>query len=67
MTNSYNNLWNILIDKEMDKGYLCNTATISKGTMDKMTNNKLVTLTVIQKICDIRDIVQITNINKDRR
>ena len=62
----------LLIDKEMNKGDLCNKAKISKGTMAKMTNNKPVTLTVIEKICDalqcdIGDVVQIVDVNKDRR
>ena len=64
MAISYNNLWKLLIDKEMNKGDLCNKAKISKGTMAKMT--------VIEKICDalqcdIGDVVQIADINKDRR
>ena len=66
MAISYNNLWKLLIDKEMNK------AKISKGTMAKMTNNEPVTLTVIEKICDalqcdIGDVVQIADVNKDRR
>ena len=66
MTISYNNLWKILIDKEMNKGALCSKAKISKGTMAKMTNNEPVTLTVIEKICevlqcDIGDVVQIVD------
>ena len=40
MAISYNNLWKILIDKEMNKGALCSKANISKGTMAKMTNNQ---------------------------
>ena len=40
MAISYNNLWKILIDKNMNKGDLCNKAQISKGTMAKMTNNE---------------------------
>ena len=72
MAISYNNLWKLLIDKEMNKGDLCNKAKISKGTMAKMTNNEPVTLTVIEKICDalqcdIGDVVQIVDVNKDRR
>lgn len=31
MAISYNNLWKILIDKEMNKGALCSKAKISKG------------------------------------
>jgi len=65
-------MWKILIDKNMNKGDLCNKAQISKGTMAKMTNNEPVTLTVIEKICDvlqcdIGDVVQIADINKDGR
>lgn len=67
MVISYNNLWKLLIDKEMSKGDLCNKAKISKGTMAKMINNESVTFTVIEKICDIGDVVQIANVNKDRR
>ena len=57
---------------KISKGDLCNKAQISKGTMAKMTNNEPVTLTVIEKICDvlqcdIGDVVQIADINKDRR
>lgn len=55
----------MLIDKDMNKGELCDRAKISKGTMAKMTNNKPVTLTVIEKICielncDISDVVEMT-------
>lgn len=55
----------------MNKGDLCNKAQISKGTMAKMTNSEPVTLTVIEKICDvlqcdIGDVVQIADINEDR-
>ena len=69
MTISYNNLWKILIDKEMNKGALCSKAKISKG---KMTNNEPVTLTVIEKICevlqcDIGDVVQIVDIEKQEK
>ena len=56
MAISYNNLWKILIDKEMAK----------------MTNNEPVTLTVIEKICevlqcDIGDVVQIVDIEKQEK
>lgn len=72
MAISYNNLWKILIDKNMNKGDLCKKAQISKGTMAKMTNSEPVTLTVIEKICvalqcDIGDVVQIADKNEDRR
>lgn len=66
MAISYNRLWKLLIDKDMNKGDLCNRAKISKGTMAKMTNNEPVTLTVIEKICselecDICDVVEIVH------
>lgn len=72
MAISYNNLWKILIDKNMNKGELCSKAQISKGTMAKMTNNEPVTLTVIEKVCDvlqcdIGDVVKIIDVNKDGR
>lgn len=51
MSNSYNNLWKILIDKNMNKGDLCSKAQISKGTVAKMTNNESVPLTMIEKHC----------------
>lgn len=65
MAISYNKLWKMLIDKDMNKGELCDRAKISKGTMAKMTNNEPVTLTVIEKICielncDISDVVEMT-------
>ena len=65
MAISYNKLWEMLIDKDMNKGELCDRAKISKGTMAKMTNNEPVTLTVIEKICielncDISDVVEMT-------
>lgn len=68
---SYNNLWKILIDNNMNKGDLYNKAQISKGTMAKMTNNEPVTLTVIEKKCavlqcDNGDVVQVAEISKDR-
>ena len=64
MAISYNNLWKILIDKEMNKGALCSKA--------KITNNEPVTLTVIEKICevlqcDIGDVVQIVDIEKQEK
>ena len=67
MAISYNNLWKILIDKEMNKGDLCNKAKISKGTMAKMTNEEMVAMTVLEKICaelecDISDIMEFTDL-----
>lgn len=64
MTISYNELWKILIDKEMNKGDLKACIGLSNGTIAKMTNGETVTLTVIEKICkelncNIGDIVEI--------
>ena len=72
MAVSYNKLWKLMIDKKINKSQLCKKIKISSSTMAKMTNNESVTLTVIEKICDvlqcdIGDVVQITNVNKDRR
>lgn len=68
----YNKLWKMLIDKNINKGVLCNKGQVSKGTTAKMTNNGPVTLTVSEKLCntlqcDIGNILQMVDVNKDRR
>lgn len=63
MAISYNNLWKLMIDKDMKKGDIRKLTGMSSCTMAKMTNNEPVTLTVIEKICDkldcsISDVVE---------
>ena len=63
MAISYNKLWKLLIDKNMNKSSLCKVTGISNGTVAKMTNGETVTLTVMEKICkvlqcDIGDVLE---------
>ena len=60
---SYNRLWKLLIDRNMNKGDLRETTGLSSSTIAKMTNQEKVSLTVLETICDkldcnIEDIIQ---------
>ena len=62
MSISYNGLWKLLIDKNMNKGDLMKAADISNGTVAKMTKGEPVSMIVLIKICekfdcDIGDLV----------
>lgn len=62
MSLSYNGLWKLLIDKNMNKGDLMKAADISNGTVAKMTKGEPVSMSVLIKICekfdcDIGDLV----------
>lgn len=52
---SYNRLWKTLIDKGMNKTELRKKARISNSTMAKMTNGEAITLTTIERICEVLD------------
>ena len=59
---SYNGLWKILIDKNMQKKDLINKIGISSTTIAKMGKGEKVSLDVIERICsyfdcDIGDII----------
>ena len=61
---SYNKLWKLLIDKNMNKMELRAKAGLSTGTLAKLGRNENVTTKVLVKICqaldcDIADIVEI--------
>lgn len=63
MAVSYNNLWKLMIDKKINKSDLCKGAKISSSTMAKMTNEEMVAMQVLEKICaelecNIGDIVE---------
>lgn len=53
MAVSYKKLWKLMIDKDINKGKLCEVAEISAGTMAKMSKDEPVTLKVIERICDV--------------
>ncbi|MBQ3543909.1 MAG: helix-turn-helix transcriptional regulator [Lachnospiraceae bacterium] len=63
MAISYNNLWKLLIDKNMNKTDLRSRTKISSSTMAKLTNQEMVALSVLEKICaelecNIEDVMQ---------
>ena len=51
MAVSYNNLWKLMIDKKINKSELCKTVKISSSTMARMTNEEMVALPILEKIC----------------
>lgn len=72
MAVSYNNLWKLMIDKKVNKSELCKTLKISSSTMAKMTNEEMVALSVLEKICaeldcNIGDIVEFTELAEVKR
>ena len=67
MAVSYNNLWKLMIDKKINKSELCKTVKISSSTMAKMTNEEMVALPILEKICaelecNVGDIMEFTEL-----
>ena len=61
---SYNKLWKLLIDKNMNKKALREQAHLSTGTIAKLVKNENVTTDVLVRICktlscDISDIMEL--------
>ncbi len=72
MAVSYNNLWKLLIDKKMNKSELCKKVKISSSTMAKMTNEEMVAMPILEKICaelecNISDVVEFTELEKVKK
>ena len=72
MAVSYNGLWKLLIDKNMNKVEMMKFVGISSSTVAKMTNGELVSMKVLEKICkkldcDFGDIVHYEKEIKDGR
>ena len=66
----YNNLWKLLIDKNMNKTELKEAAGISFNVMARMGKNETISFESIEKICsalncDIGDIISITQETKE--
>lgn len=51
MAVSYNKLWKMLIDRDMNKTQLCKNAKISTNAMAKLGRNEDVRVEVLTKIC----------------
>lgn len=67
MAVSYNNLWKLLIDKNMNKTELRLKTNMSSSTLAKLTNQEMVALPVLEKICaqldcNIGDIMQFVDL-----
>ena len=65
----YNNLWKLLIDKNMNKTELKEAAGISFNVMARMGKNKAVSFESIEKICaalqcNIGDIIEVVHENQ---
>ena len=64
MALSYNKLWKLLIDKNINKTQLHEMVGISKSTITKLAKGENVNTEVLEKICkvlncNIEDIVEI--------
>lgn len=69
MAISYNRLWKLLIDKNMNKTDLRSRAGISTNALAKLGKNQSVNTGVLEKIClaldcRIEDIMEITEEQK---
>lgn len=70
MAFTYKPLWKLLIDKDMTKKELMQKADISKSTVDKMGRCEIVSLDIIDRICNyfdcsIEDVVEHINQEKE--
>lgn len=64
MAITYRNLWKLLIDKEMNKSDLKDKVGLSSSTIAKLSQNKIVKLDVLERIClaldcGIQDVVEV--------
>ncbi|WP_074432664.1 helix-turn-helix domain-containing protein [Clostridium ihumii] len=67
---SYNKLWKLLIDKNMNKQDLKNESSISSASIAKLGKGDNITTDVLLRICkalncDISDIMEITRENAE--
>lgn len=64
----YNKLWKILIDKRISIAELRKTAFVSPNTMTKMCKDEMVSLGVLDRICDVlnADYVEIVEHVRER-
>lgn len=55
MSISYNKLWKLLIDKNMSVAEMRRAADIAPNTVTRMRKDQEVTMTVLEKICEVLD------------
>jgi len=53
MTVSYKKLWKLLIDKDLKKTDLHAMSGISWGSINKLTNNETINLSILMRICEV--------------
>jgi len=68
MSVSYNNLWKLLVDKNMNKTELKKCTGIGSTTLSKLSKNQVVSMEVIIKICDALqcDVGDVMNISRTK-
>lgn len=49
---SYNKLWHLLLEKNLKRTKLCETAGISSSTLAKLGKNEIVSIDVLERVCD---------------
>ena len=64
MAVSYNRLFKLMIDRKMRKKDLCELSGVSTSTMSKMGRDEIVSLEVIDRICqklncNVEDVLEI--------
>ncbi|MCF1349190.1 helix-turn-helix domain-containing protein [Ureaplasma urealyticum] len=69
MALSYNKLWKLLIDKEINKTDLAKLTGLSKSTIAKLSKGENINTEVLERICialkcDIEDIVELKESNQ---
>ena len=72
MAVSYKRFFKLMIDKKMRKKDLCELAGVSTSTMSKMGRDEIVSLEVIDRICqklncNIEDVLEILPDSPDSR
>lgn len=72
MSVSYNGLWKLLIDHNMKKMDLIERVGISSSTLAKMSKGEVVSLSILEKICeeldcDFGDLVSCRNTNVSKK
>lgn len=68
MAVSYNGLWKLLIDKNLKKTDLIEQLGISSSTLAKMSKGEIVSLGILEKICEKYncDFGELINFVKDQ-
>lgn len=49
---SYSKLWHLLVDMNLKRTQLCDKAGISSSTLAKLGKNEIVSVEVLERICD---------------